>query len=304
MYSVSNVVGNVLGQNESEFGIGFVIDELFITLILTVVYEVEVTCSNPFGIIVLSHALAIAHCLDLKYASRCLTVCKYRLANPITSPSVSPWSTPYTSSLAPTGVNESSGAAFVPRFQSKLHADMPRGLGKAILGTILARDSITVIAAVRDPSNETSQSLSTLPKGSNSNLLVTKYDAQSETDAASLVNFLKQEKISQLDVVIANAGIANDYNLLATVPFIAFKNHVETNAYGPLLLFQAVKPFLDNAQQPKFVVLGSPIGSISGMEMRPFPMGAYGASKAMLHYIVRKIHFENENLISFPVDPG
>lgn len=110
--------------------------------------------------------------------------------------------------------------------------------------------------------------------------------------------------MSQLDVVIANAGIAYDLNPLAAVPMKAFKDHVETNAYGPLLLFQAVKPLLEKAKQPKFVVLGSPLGSIGGMEQRPFPMGAYGASKAMLHYLMRKIHFENENLISFPVDPG
>jgi norsolorinic acid ketoreductase len=143
-----------------------------------------------------------------------------------------------------------------------------------------------------------------LPKGSNSNLLITKYDAQKETDAVSVVNFLKQNNILQLDVVIANAGIANDYNTLATVPFTALKDHVEINAYGPLLLFQAVKPFLDKTRQPKFVALGSPVGSIGGMEMCPLPMGAYGASKAMLHYIMRKLHFENENLISFPIDPG
>ena len=84
----------------------------------------------------------------------------------------------------------------------------------------------------------------------------------------------------------------------------AVRAHVETNAYGPLLLFQAVQPLLEKAKQPKFVALGSPIGSVGGMEMRPFPMTAYGVSKAMLHYIMRKIHFENEGLISFPVDPG
>lgn len=184
------------------------------------------------------------------------------------------------------------------------HTDNHRGLGRALLSAFLARPSVTVIAAVRDPSNETSKSLSSLPKGSESNLIVTKYDAQDENGAANLSEVLDQEKITHLDVVIANAGIANDFSPFAQVPFTEFKKHVETNAYGPLLLFQALKPRLDQAKQPKFVVLGSPLGSIGGMEMRPFPMGAYGASKAMLHYIMRKIHFENEGLISFPVDPG
>jgi norsolorinic acid ketoreductase len=36
----------------------------------------------------------------------------------------------------------------------------------------------------------------------------------------------------------------------------------------------------------------------------PMPVTAYGASKATLNYIVRKIHFENEHLIAFPISPG
>lgn len=181
---------------------------------------------------------------------------------------------------------------------------MPQGLGRALISTFLARSSVTIIAAVRSPSHETSKSLESLPKGSNSQLILTQYDAQNEKDAANLPSVLKKEKVSHLDIVIANAGIANDYNSIASVPIKTFKDHVEINAYGPLLLFQAVKPLLDKANQPKFIALGSPLGSIGGMELRPYPMGAYGASKAMLHYIMRKIHFENETLISFPVDPG
>lgn len=180
----------------------------------------------------------------------------------------------------------------------------PTGLGRAIAATFLARSSVTVIAAVRNPSHETSKSLESLPKGDNSQLILTKYDAQNEKLIGDLPSVLEKEKVDHLDVVIANAGIANDFNQLATVPLTAVKDHVEINAYGPLILFQAVKPLLEKSKQPKFVVLGSPLGSIGGMEQRPFPMGAYGASKAMLHYIMRKIHFENENLISFPVDPG
>lgn len=40
------------------------------------------------------------------------------------------------------------------------------------------------------------------------------------------------------------------------------------------------------------------------MEQRPAPFGAYGASKAMAHYLVRKIHSEHENLTAFAADPG
>ena len=40
------------------------------------------------------------------------------------------------------------------------------------------------------------------------------------------------------------------------------------------------------------------------MEMYPLPDTAYGASKAALNFVVRKLHFEHENLTIFPISPG
>jgi norsolorinic acid ketoreductase len=76
------------------------------------------------------------------------------------------------------------------------------------------------------------------------------------------------------------------------------------NFYGPLHLFQAAYPLLKKSSKPIFVDVGSAMGTIGGMEQRPFPNAAYGPSKAMLHWMVRKIHFENEGFISFISDPG
>ena len=46
------------------------------------------------------------------------------------------------------------------------------------------------------------------------------------------------------------------------------------------------------------------MGSISGIESRPFPSASYGMSKAMLHWMVRKIHQEHANITAFVLDPG
>jgi norsolorinic acid ketoreductase len=46
------------------------------------------------------------------------------------------------------------------------------------------------------------------------------------------------------------------------------------------------------------------MGGIGGMEQRPYSNAAYGISKVMLHYLVRKIHFEYENIVSFVADSG
>lgn len=40
------------------------------------------------------------------------------------------------------------------------------------------------------------------------------------------------------------------------------------------------------------------------MKFMPIPAAAYGASKAAINYITRKIHFENDWLIAFFIHPG
>jgi norsolorinic acid ketoreductase len=73
---------------------------------------------------------------------------------------------------------------------------------------------------------------------------------------------------------------------------------------GPLRLFQATRTLLEKGKNPRFVLIGTPIASISAMEKSPFPMFAYGASKAVAHYLTRKIHCESPGLTAFVVDPG
>ncbi|KAH6715911.1 hypothetical protein DL95DRAFT_528683 [Leptodontidium sp. 2 PMI_412] len=177
-----------------------------------------------------------------------------------------------------------------------------RGIGKGLLEIYLARPSHTVIAAVRDPA--TASSLSSLPKGKDSTLIIVKIDSASETDAAAAVEVLKTKHgITTLDIVIANAGISNSAPCpVATVPLAEIHSHLQVNGLGPIVLFQAVFPLL--GKDAKFVYTSSAIATIGGMEMRPFSLLPYGASKAFGNYFVRKIHFENEGLVAFAMDPG
>lgn len=168
----------------------------------------------------------------------------------------------------------------------------------------LARPSTTVIAAVRNPEHPSSQKLSSLPKDPSSKLLVVKIDSKSATDPANAVSHIKSQGVNALNLVIANAAICNDLAPLATVDPAVVKEHVEVNALGPLYLFQATLPLLQESEGAKFVGIGSPVGSIGGMDVRPFPAAAYGASKAVQHWLVRKIHFEHPELVALVVDPG
>ncbi|KAK8168188.1 putative aflatoxin biosynthesis ketoreductase nor-1 [Phyllosticta citrichinensis] len=177
-----------------------------------------------------------------------------------------------------------------------------RGIGKGLTATYLTCDNTTVIAAVRNVAS--ADSLNDLPKGQGSSLVLVPLDSSDEQASAKAVQLLLSQGITHIDVVIANAGISDDFSPIATLSGSVIKQHVEVNAYDPLFLFQAVLPLLNESKNPKFVALGSPTGSIGNMESRPFQMSAYGISKAVLHYILRKIHFERANITSFPVDPG
>ena len=65
-----------------------------------------------------------------------------------------------------------------------------------------------------------------------------------------------------------------------------------------------IVPLLQKSQGAKFVGMGSPLGSIGGMEQRPILSTAYGIGKAVQHWILKKIHYEHPELVALVADPG
>jgi norsolorinic acid ketoreductase len=107
-----------------------------------------------------------------------------------------------------------------------------------------------------------------------------------------------------LDVVIANAGIANHWGPGASTPIQELESHFRINTVGPLILFQAVLPLLSRSTVPKFVTVSTAVGSIGEQQNYPLPSTAYGTSKAALNYLTRKLHFEHPNIVIYPISPG
>ena len=136
-------------------------------------------------------------------------------------------------------------------------------------------------------------------------MILVKIDSSSETDALVAVKQLEAEhSITKLDVVIANAGIAKYFGKATVTPVEEMFEHYKINSVAPLILFQATSPLLNAAARPMFITISSSAGSISYMEKLPLEDTAYGASKAAANFISRRIHFENPNVIAFPVQPG
>ena len=169
----------------------------------------------------------------------------------------------------------------------------------------LSRPNHVVIAGLRDPTSPSSKALNDLPHGKSSKVILVKIDSAVETDALTAIHTLNSEhSISKLDVVIANAGISSYFGKATVTPAEEMLSHFKINTVAPLLLFQATFPLLNAAPMPKFVVITSGAGSISNMGSLPVENTAYGSSKAAANFVTRKIHFENPNLIAFPVQPG
>ncbi|RJE21984.1 aflatoxin biosynthesis ketoreductase nor-1 [Aspergillus sclerotialis] len=139
-----------------------------------------------------------------------------------------------------------------------------RGIGRGLTSAFLARPNTTVIAAVRDPSHPTSQSLHSLPTESSSKLIAVKIDCASPTDPQAAVDHLQDQGVTRVDVVIANAGISKDYSRVHEVPIHTLKEHIDVNALGPVCLFQAVYPLLQKSNQPTFIGVGSRLGVLVG----------------------------------------
>jgi norsolorinic acid ketoreductase len=178
-----------------------------------------------------------------------------------------------------------------------------RGIGLGLAAHYLALENTTVIAGVRNPSSVSD--LKALKTGSGSRLIVVKIDSVSTTDASAAVEELKSKyQITHLDVVIANAGLGSYWGPALTTPIAEFETHLRVNATGTLILFQAVHGLLSAAKEPKFVPIGTPVGSMGEMEKYPLPSTAYGTSKAALNFLTKKLHLEHENMVIFPLAPG
>jgi norsolorinic acid ketoreductase len=181
-----------------------------------------------------------------------------------------------------------------------------QGLGRGFVEKYLSRPNTTVVAAARNPNGQDAQDLANISKAEGSKLITVKIDSTSETDAANAISAIKGQGITHLDVVIANAGIFRSEAFLeiSVAKTSDLIEHVDVNVNGPIRLFQAVRPLLKAAKQPKFAVISSGVATIAGAEHIPWAVSSYGASKAALNFVLRRIHIENPDLIAISFHPG
>ncbi|KAH9484734.1 Norsolorinic acid ketoreductase [Psilocybe cubensis] len=176
-------------------------------------------------------------------------------------------------------------------------ANRPRGVG-----TITFLLDAFVYATARDPSK--APALDELKKKYPSRLAIVKWVAADVEGNKALAKEI-EERHGRVDTVIGNASLLAGNNRVNDVLVSDLEDHFKANVLGPVVLFQALYNLLKKSKQPRFVPISSLVGSISeptiSLDMRNTP---YASSKATLNWITRKIHYENEWLITFPLSPG
>ncbi|RSL53417.1 hypothetical protein CEP54_010416 [Fusarium duplospermum] len=80
--------------------------------------------------------------------------------------------------------------------------------------------------------------------------------------ASSSLRLTDPYGIAKLDTIIANAGIGNDWSLVAQTAIDEVESHFKVNSVGPFALYLAMRPMLLASAEPKFVVISTELGSI------------------------------------------
>ncbi|KAI1262706.1 NAD(P)-binding protein [Xylariaceae sp. FL1019] len=183
-----------------------------------------------------------------------------------------------------------------------------RGIGNGFAKAYLSRPDHIVIGSIRNSAKSSPgvNELQCYPAAEGSRLLLVEIESASPTDAAVALRSVQDAGIEHIDLVIANAGGCP----LPTTPFdIVTAEEMTTmyqvNAVGPLMLFQACRPFLLKATSPKWASVSTGGASITLMgKIRSWDGTSYAAAKAALNWITRAIHFTNESFVAVTLNPG
>ncbi|KAK9235581.1 NAD(P)-binding protein [Lipomyces kononenkoae] len=163
-----------------------------------------------------------------------------------------------------------------------------RGIGRTFVETYLLRPNHIVIGSVRDKTAPYVQELESLSVAKGSRLVLIKIESASFTDPAEAIKDLEADGIDHIDMVIANAGGSGEKPFIP-LDIVGADNVTDVfnvNTLGPLVLHQAILPFLQKSKAPKWVSVTSAAGSIGKLDaFQAHVVPAYGIAKAGLNWM-------------------
>jgi NAD(P)-dependent dehydrogenase (short-subunit alcohol dehydrogenase family) len=158
-----------------------------------------------------------------------------------------------------------------------------RGIGLEFARQLLARGD-RVYATCRHPGR--ALALTELAAAHPGRLTVLPLDVASERSIAELARELGTLHAA-LDVLINNAGILVGGERFGGITAEALLQSFATNAAGPLLLTQALLPYLQTGVGAKVLNLSSELGSLARASR--FGTPSYAISKAALNMVTRQL---------------
>ena len=126
------------------------------------------------------------------------------------------------------------------------------------------------------------------------------------TDAGSIRNLAEavEKEFGGADVLVNNAAVLlSESGDVLHVPLDDFRQSMEANVYGPLLLCQALMPGMLKRRYGRVVNVSSGAGQLATMSDYAPP---YSVSKTALNALTRLLSHEgrNRNVLVNAVDPG
>ncbi|KAM0272867.1 hypothetical protein ACHAQH_008553 [Verticillium albo-atrum] len=181
-----------------------------------------------------------------------------------------------------------------------------RGIGLAIAENLASKGCNIILGYTSASSQPRAEKLAADLKSKHSIIaLPVQADLGTTTGPATLVESAKKQASEagiakfQIDILVNNAGVALN-NLLPDITVDQFDTSYRVNVLGPLLLVQAVQPYLPNDRSGRIVNLSS-VSSSTGF----FGQSVYGGTKAALEAMTRTWARElSENATVNAINPG
>ena len=137
-----------------------------------------------------------------------------------------------------------------------------KGIGFGICRS-LAKQGIRTILTARDVSK--GEIAKEQLKREELEIMFHPLDVTDENSIDSLAGFLAKE-FGKLDILINNAAIRKDAGMMGLdVPIEIFREMMDTNLYGPLMMCQALAPLLKKSSAGRIVNVSSGMGSLTSM---------------------------------------
>ena len=177
-----------------------------------------------------------------------------------------------------------------------------RGIGLALTEAML-QEKMEVYGTVRNLNNDDMNGVKDLVKQFHQKLHLIKLDVTQENIKEQIVQHIP--KNLTLDLLVNNAGVYHKEvePALERLTKENLKDSINVNLLGPILVTQALLPYLMNSENPKVANISSILGSVQ-LNADFSSTYDYRVSKAGLNMFSKNLSLEFPDMVTLNLHPG